>query len=422
MANSVVMGFSSGITTYGATVFFNPVSSALKISRTVASIAIAMTRAENTVLALLIGYLIDRFGPRGPIIFGMTLMGSGLVLFGLFTNSLLLFVITWTLMVALGASIGGFAPNWATINNWFVRKKGRAMGIGMASQAMGGVIMAPVLAFIIFQWDWRTAAVVAGIAVVVFVLPMTRIIRTRPDDMGLQPDGYPEEDAPEPSPDPSGIVTSRMVASNRVTSTVNFSIDQAVKTPALWTLMAAYGLRQMGQGGIMLHLSPLLQDLYDFSPVQAGGLVGVMAFMGVIGAIVAGQISDHYPKRRVMATIVGIEGAALSMLLLGNTGLVYLFIVAYGFGQGAHALNRAILGEYFGQSHYARLWGIIGTATTPLAVAGPIYAGWLSESQGYGGVIVTFLFLYVASSVLYLNCRRPSLPQPQKVTDRKTPL
>ena len=421
MANAVIMGYSSGITTYGATVFFNPVSSALNISRTVTSIAIAMTRAESTVLALLIGYLVDRFGPRGPIIFGMTLMGSGLILFGLYANSLLLFVLTWTFMVAMGTAIGGFAPNWATINNWFVRKKGRAMGIGMASQSMGGVILAPILAFIIFQWGWQTAAVVAGIGVVVLVLPMITIIRTRPSDVGLQPDGDPEEDALAPPLNPFGIEAPGPVASSRMTATVNFSIRQATKTPALWTLMGAYGLRQMGQGGIMLHLSPLLQDLFDFSPLQAGGLVGAMAFMGVIGAIVAGLIGDHYPKRRVMATIVGIEAVALSMLLLGSTGLVYLFIVAYGFGQGAHALNRAILGEYFGNSHYARLWGMIGMASTPLAVAGPIYAGWLSESQGYGGVIFTFLFLYAASSVLYLNCRRPSLPQTQKMADRKTP-
>ena len=409
-ANSFVMGFSSGVTNYGATVFFNPVSSALGLSRTVTSIAIAMARAENTVLAPLIGYFIDRFGPRGPIFVGMSMMGLGLIMFGLFANNLLLFIITWTFMVSLGANIGGFAPNWATINNWFVRKKGRAMGIGMASQAMGGVILAPLLAFIISRWGWETGAIVTGIAIFLLVLPVARIIRTRPQEMGLLPDG----DQPEQILTQATLVgedaSQNASQPKAVTPSGNFSIGQARRTTAFWVLMAALGLRQMGQAGIVLHLSPMLQERYSFGEVQAGTFVGVMAFMGVIGAIAAGLLSDRFSRRKVMGTIVAIEATSLFLLVLGNTGLVYVFIVMYGVGQGAHALNRAILGEYFGNSHYARLWGLLSMATTPLAAAGPIYAGWLSESSGYGKVLFTFMFLYGISSILYWNCRRPSLP------------
>ena len=119
----------------------------------------------------------------------MFLMGLGMILFGLFARNLLLFIVTWTFMVSLGANIGGFAPNWATINNWFNRRKGQAMGIGMASQAMGGVILAPLLAFIISRWGWETGAVVTGVAIFLLVLPITKLIRTRPQDMGLLPDG-----------------------------------------------------------------------------------------------------------------------------------------------------------------------------------------------------------------------------------------
>ena len=182
-ANSLVMGFSSGVTNYGATIFFNPVSTTLGLSSTVTSAVIAIGRAENTIFAPIIGYFIDRFGPRGPIFVGMTVMGLGLIAFGLFAHNLMLFVVTWTFMVSLGANIGGFAPNWATINNWFIRKKGRAMGIGMASQAMGGVVLAPLLAFIIANFGWRPGAVLVGIAVFIFVLPVVRIIQTRPQDM-----------------------------------------------------------------------------------------------------------------------------------------------------------------------------------------------------------------------------------------------
>ena len=90
---------------------------------------------------------------------------------------------------------------------------------------------------------------------------------------------------------------------------------------------------------------------------------------------------------------------------------MYIFLVLFGFGQGVHALNRALLGEYFGNSHYARLWGILSSATTPLAAAGPLYAGWLADTSGYGAVVVTFMFLYAFSAILYWNCRRPTMPK-----------
>ena len=408
-ANCVIMGFSSGVTNYGATVFFNPVSQALGISKTVASIAIALARAENTVLAPITGYFIDRFGPRPPILVGMFLMGLGMILFGLFARNLLLFIVTWTFMVSLGANIGGFAPNWATINNWFNRKKGRAMGIGMASQATGGVILAPLLAFIISRWGWETGAVVTGVAILLLVLPITKLIRTRPQDMGLLPDG----DTPVAQRAPTGSTGHPTGEGSHAQTELpgrNFTVGQAFRAPAFWLFMGALALRQMSQAGMVLHMSPMLQERYGFSGVEAGLLVGLLAAMGVVGALAGGFISDLFARRKIMGIIVAFESLSLFLLLLNEFPLVYVFIIAFGFGQGAHALNRAILGEYFGNSHYARLWGMLSMGTTPFAAAGPVFAGWVSDNSGYGAVIFTFMILYGVSGLLYYNCRRPPIP------------
>ena len=406
-ASCFVMGFSSGVNNYGATVFFNPVSEALGLSAFLTSAAISLARTENFVLAPLIGYFIDKFGPRGPVLVGMTVMGLGLIMFGLFANNLFMFIVTWTFMVSLGANIGGFAPNWTAINNWFVRKKGRAMGIGMTSQSMGGVVLAPVLAFIISRWGWETGAIVTGIAVFLLVIPISRFIRTRPQDMGLLPDG----DQPEPisSAESGGATAFTSVAG--ILQTVNFTIGQARRTKAFWVLMGALGLRQMGQAGMQLHMSPMLQERYGFGAVEAGFLIGLLAVTGAIGGITIGIVGDHFPRRRVMGIVVGLEALSILLVVLHVFWFVYIFLVLFGFGQGVHALNRALLGEYFGNSHYARLWGILSSATTPLAAAGPLYAGWLADTSGYGAVVVTFMFLYAFSAILYWNCRRPTMPK-----------
>ncbi|MCL0043266.1 MFS transporter, partial [Dehalococcoidia bacterium] len=183
-----------------------------------------------------------------------------------------------------------------------------------------------------------------------------------------------------------------------------------VKTPAFWILNLAMGLRQFGQSGMIFHFSPLLQDR-GFTAIMAGSTVGLLAFMGIGGAILGGWVSDRYERRRVMAIIVVCETMALALLFLStSTWHVYVFVIVYGFGGGAHALNRAILGEYFGQDHYAKIWGVLSMATTPLAAAGPIFTGGVFDYFGnYDIAIITFVAVYAVSAVAYFVCRKPSL-------------
>ncbi|MEX2599125.1 MAG: MFS transporter [Dehalococcoidia bacterium] len=407
VSSCIIMGFSSGIITYGATVFFSPVANALNLSRTATSLALALSRMENTLLAYPIGYCIDRFGPRPMALAGMTLLGTGLILFGLFANSLFTFILFWTFMVALGGTIGGYAPHWAALNNWFVKKKGRAMGIGMSAQALGGFLIAPALALMISLWDWRAAAVIAGVAVLAVALPVASVIRTRPSDMGLRPDGDVRDADPPGAPSPTAATPTTV---HRHTI-INFTLKQATRTRSLWLLSTALGMRQLVQGGVIFHLSPMLQDS-GYSGVQAGSMVGLVAFLAIFGAITVGTLSDRFERRKVAAAISIVEAGSLFILFFAGTGWpVYLFLVGYGFAQGTHTLNRAILGEYFGQSHYARLWGVMSTATTPLSFAGPVFAGWMFDTTGtYNTVILIFAVLLACNVLVYYNCRRPSTP------------
>lgn len=404
-AGSLIMGVASGVSGYAATIFFVPISTALGLSHAATSLATSVARLENSFLAFFVGYAIDRFGPRPAIAVGMTLTGVGLIMFGLFANSLLTLIITWSFMVALGASVGGFAPVWAALNNWFVRRKGRAMGVGMAAQSLGGLLIAPVLAMLIATWGWRIAAVIVGVCVLVITLPASRVMHGRPSDLGLLPDGDAPVDAREdiePSSERAGVV-QRPVD--------NFSLRQAMRTPTLWILGLAFGIRQMVSGGVTLHLSPMLQA-EGLSSVHAGAMVGLLAFMGVVGALVIGTLADRFERRRVAGAVVVIESLSLFVLFFGGVGwTLYLSLIGYGFAIGVHTLNRVLLGDYFGQSHYARLWGLLSVATTPLAITGPVLAGWVFDtSQSYDSVILVFAVLLAVAAVGYFNCRRPAAP------------
>lgn len=412
-AGCVIMGLSSGVVGYAATIFFIPVSAALGLSRAATSLATSVARLETSAFSFLIGYAIDRFGPRRPIIFGMTLMGVGLICFGLFARSLVTFILTWSFMVALGGSIGGFPPIWAAINNWFVRRKGQAMGLGMAAQSLGGLIIAPTLALLISLWGWRSGAVVMGIVILVVTLPLSRVMRTRPSDMGLLPDG----DSPQAKPVAgasatlTGPLSQRGPGGRNSQLITNFSLKQALRTPAFWFLNGGLGMRQLVQGGMGLHLSPLLQDV-GYSGVQAASLIGVLAFIGIFGAMAIGWLSDHFERRKVAGAVIAIEALSLFCLYLADGGwMVYVFLAGYGFAIGVHTMNRVILGDYFGQSHYARLWGILGMTTLPLGIIGPLFAGWMFDrTESYHTVLLVFAAVEGVGALLYYNCRRPKAP------------
>ena len=102
--------------------------------------------------------------------------------------------------------------------------------------------------------------------------------------------------------------------------------------------------------------------------------------------------------------------ALIALLTAVATWQIYLFVLVYGFGQGAHVINRAMLGEYFGQKNYGKIWGVVAMATTLLAW-GQVYAGWIYDmTQSYNVAISTFILLHLISMILYFNCRKPVRP------------
>jgi sugar phosphate permease len=337
----------------------------------------------------------------------MTLAGLGLICFGLFTNSLLLFIFTWTMMVSVGTNIGAFAPSWAALNNWFIRKKGQAMGLGMASQALGGFLIAPLAAFLIvaFSGNWRMAAVALGVMLLALVVPVTRFVRNHPEEMGLAPDGRKPGEAAADRKEGAKL-------QGRQWEVVHFSVKQAMRTPALWFLIASMSMWQFGSQSIVLHLGVMVGDA-GYSLSVAGLVVGLLAFMGILGALGSGWLSDRIERRKVMGAIVFTQALSLIVLLL-STQLwqIILFAAVFGIGQGAHAINRSMLGEYFGQTHYARLWGIISMCTTPFAAVGPVFAGVAYDRTGsYDLFIITLIGVYVLAALAYYSTRRPTAPK-----------
>ena len=200
--------------------WFVALESAFGWSRTQLSLAFAFTRVEGGILGPVEGYLVDKLGTRRMVFVGMTIMGIGWLLFSQVEStenvpflrdlpfhllpdfmhpivSPLMFYAVY-MVIALGQGLGGWLPLMTMLNNWFSRRRAMAMGWSSFSSRLGGLALIPAIAWAIDpvhdRIGWSVATMIIGGVVIVLAFPLTRLIRNKPEDYGLLPDG----DRPRP--------------------------------------------------------------------------------------------------------------------------------------------------------------------------------------------------------------------------------
>ena len=409
----IIGAYGGGVYFYGFTLFFNPIKEELGLSSAQTNLVFSLTRLEGAFEGAVVGFLIDRFGARPIMMFGVLMAGIGFLLWATVVHSYLLFIVVYVGIIAIGINSGFFHPALAVANNWFVRRRATAMAIISVSVGIGGTILVPLLSFIIASQGWRTAAFLSGIGMLLLIWPLTLLIRHRPEHMGLRPDGDPPAGLDGPSLDevPSrGAVADRVPqgVTAAVAGEVNFTVRQAFLTRSMWILIAAITLRFTTHTAIMVNLAPILEDR-GMSTVAAGGAIGLLVFLSIPGRLAVGWLGDRFAKHRVVATVLLLQVLAMLVLLIGNSlWQLYLFIVLWAAAYGAGILNWAIVGDYFGRAHFATLRGLMGVVYSGGAVLGPLYAGWVYDTTGaYTTAILVFVIVTGLAVLLYWLCTPP---------------
>src|SRR5712692_3087017 len=209
----------------GFTLYFLPVLDEMHLSRAAVSLPFSLAKLESSLAGPVAGYLIDRFDIRVMLVFSTILAGLGFVLLS-FTHSYLLFLLVFIGPVTTGFQLGFNHATLAAVNHWFRRKRGLAMAVVQTGQAIGGVVILPLVAFLVLTFGWRAAALASGIGVLM-LLPLVFLVRRSPESMGLLPDG--ERGASHDRlPDGRARVPS---GDNR-----EFTTREALRTPTFWLL------------------------------------------------------------------------------------------------------------------------------------------------------------------------------------------
>ena len=396
-ANAITSGFYL----VGMGAYFLPVSETFNASKTAVSGVFAFARLESGVLGPFQGWLIDRFGSRPIMLFGITLMGAGFILLSQ-VPSLLWFYVVFILFIAIGQSFGLGPPVFATVINWFVRKRTKALGLVLSGSAIGGLFVAGI-AWSVENNGWQDTSFYSGFTIWGLGLPLAMLMRYRPEPYGYQPDGAPAEA-------PGGTATRSPLLDE-----VSFTPKEALRTRQFWVMNVGFLLRMMGSSAVPVHLIAFLEEDAAFSTTQAALLLGLIGPVGLGGRLGFGFLGDAFTKRYVLFIAIVIQASSLVVLAFTDAmwqGFIFLALFATGHGGGA-PVWLALRGEYFGRRHYATISGYGSVLILLGSVLGPLIAGIMSDQfdDGYSMAFVLMASLAMVGGIMIVLSPPPKPKQ-----------
>jgi MFS family permease len=403
VAGLVLAAYTGSIFAYGWTAFVNPIVATFGWSMAQLSLASSLRSIETGVFNPIWGVAVDRLSPRKLMLFGV--ISTTLGIFCLSQTRNLAMYYGGFLIMGLGSSlVTGILPQ-TVIARWFRRDIGKANGLFYMGVAIGGVLV-PVVVKIIDKLSWQTTLLLTAIGFLVLGIPLSFVIRSRPEDYGLLPDGKA----------PDAAMGSRHVQLYDFGTTVK----EALKMRAFWHLCVVALFQNATVSTIMLYTMPYLTSL-GMDRSTASTVVMLYLLVSLFTRIPMGMLSDIFRKSYVIALSVGMMGVGLFLFWLidGTSPLwvILLFAIVYGFGvSGMMPLWAPVLSEYFGTKNFGTIFGVTSIFIALASVASPPLAGWIYDT--YHDYKVWWLVL-VAFGILALIAIL-TIPRVQKRTEPVT--
>ncbi|MSQ08765.1 MAG: MFS transporter [Dehalococcoidia bacterium] len=338
----------------------------------------SIQRIQGGMISPFVGTVLDKFGPRKAMTFGVAVTGLGFMFMSQ-VNSLWQFYLSVALLT-LGMSFGTFIVLVATVNNWFIRKRGQALSIMMAASALGGFTF-PLLVFSIDHFGWRSVLFAVGVGCWIIGFPAAYMMKRSPEEYGLLPDGGP----------PPAVSADGKTQQAGIPRETNIRVKEAIKLRFFWQLALATSIGQMVSATNLVHLTALKE--FGVSAGLAAAAVGSIAFGDLAGRLLSGVLGDRFDKRKLLAMAFAVEMIGTVGLTLVNYEVgpfkfspawtLPVFIVGFGLGFGATVpLRLAMMGDYFGRKSYGSIVGLMSSVSAGFGAAGPVFAGLMFDLTG----------------------------------------
>ena len=386
--------YRSGTIGVGFTAFFEPIAEETGWSYTQISIAASLRGMEAAIFAPIMGFLVDRFGPRKLIFGGMLTMGIGFILLSQ-ANSLTMFYGAFVVL-ALGAGACASTVLTTAVANWFKRNMGKALAIMSCGMGAGGALV-PLIVRLIDLYQWRTTFVILGLGTWLLGIPLSFLVRHRPEQYGYLPDG---DTAAEEASSPESQDNKEV------------GVKEGLKSRVFWHLTISTAIWHMITFTVITHSMPYLNSV-GMSRADAALVATAIPLISIIGRLGGGWLGDIFDKRYAMAGAYSLAGAGLLFLSYAQTpGLIIPFLIIFPLSWGAQVMRGSTVREYFGRASFGRLTGIMMGIIAVGSIIGPFLAGWTYDTLGtYQPIWFIFAGISVISVVLMLTMKpRPCHP------------
>lgn len=407
VAISMVAGFlSSGVGNITMAVVLKPISDDLGWSRALTAAAITIGSILGGVLSPVIGPIADRLGPR-------LLLPLGGALVGLFAIGVSLSTEPWhfyaTFVPARALTeflLCGVVP-FTAVANWFHIKRPRAMGLVAMSLPLGAAALSLIYQFFVAHYGWRSAFLAHGVSLWALVaIPGAIFLRRQPEDLRLAPDGLLPASGDE---DPGSPGKERQ----QIAAELSWTRGEAMRTNALWLLVAGAFLASIGTGGIAFHTVAYFTDV-NITPAVAAGALSLMALSGAMGNGLWGALAERMQPRALSVTTMVIAAGAVALLTqVREPFTAYIFAVLFGLNaRGASVLTQILLARYFGRRSYGAISSVLDPFHKGGLGLGALFAGMAFDFTGnYQIIFLIFVGSYLLSALLIFLARRPAVSE-----------
>jgi MFS family permease len=346
------------VSTFG--IFFKPMLTDLGWTRAVTSGAFAVFWIIQGLLAIVMGRVNDRLGPRIVISVCGFILGLGFLLMSQ-TSALWQLYLFYGVIIGTGMG-GSFVPPTSTIARWFVKRRNTMTGIALAGISVGVLIAPPLANWLISIYDWRISYIILGGLALVAVILVAQLLRRDPAQVGLTPYGESEEETELKG------------------STKAFSLREAASVRQFWLVLSMYFCLGFSMFTILVHIAPHATDL-EFSAATAANILAAVGGAGVIGRLALGWAADRIGNRQVFAIGFVLMAAALFWLIPATeTWALYLFAAVFGFAAAGCAVSESpLVAELFGLRSHGLILGVINLGFCIGAAAGPFLTGYIFD-------------------------------------------
>lgn len=378
LAAAVGVGLGiTGLPIYTTGLFIRPLEQAFAWPRATITGGLLFLKIGVTLMAPVVGLLVDRFPVRPVAALAMVGFALGYVGLTLNRGSVPLWYASWAALAVLGAGTSPIVWTRA-VASWFNVSRGLALGTTLCGTGVVAAVGPVVVSGIIADYGWKAGFYALAAAQIVVGLPLVLLfLRARGEGR-------------------AGDATRALLP--------GMLVGEAFRTGVFWRLLAAFFLISVVVGGFIVNLPAMLADR-GTSLAQAAQALGLMGVAIIVGRLTVGGLVDRFAVRVVAPLFILLPAASCLLLARGDAAPVAIILV--GLAAGAEVdLLAYLIGHLFGMRHYARIYGWGLAAFSAGAGVGPGFAGWVHDVTGsYVEALFAFAAMIAVASALLATLR-----------------